>query len=327
MERSDRKLEDRSLLDSLLPPRGKILASRIYIKSIYLDTQITMKFSKIGIIIGTQKGGTSSLFYYLSQHPQISESTIKETNFFVKDSQWSKGIDYYESLYEWEPSKHAIALEASPNYTYTFDNLGKVIQRMKTVDFRYKFIYIMRDPVQKIESMRKQGVYQGWYANQLKRETSHSLPSNVIESVSYAAIVDTFTTNFSREQILLLKTDELKKDLLSGTLRDKLCPFLEIDSSFEFPLGKILNSQNSYRNDTIWHYLRELKYLKSLKMIFPASLTNKARGILAKPLKQDQATVAPLTDAQKEFIRVSLKDDSRRLETEYGVDISNWDLN
>ncbi|EKU99908.1 sulfotransferase domain protein [Leptolyngbya sp. PCC 7375] len=287
-----------------------------------------MKFSKISIIIGTQKGGTSSLFNYLSQHPQVSNSKMKETDFFLKDAKWCKGIDYYENLYAWDLNKHLTALEASPNYTRSLNNVRKVIQRMKTVDIRYKFIYILRDPVQKIESMRKQGIYQGWYAKQLARETPDSLPLNVIESVSYAAIVDAFTRNFSREQILLLKTDELKKEVISMTLKHKICPFLAIEPSFEFSLGKIHNSKNSYRTDTIWHYLREARYLNPIKNIFPDSIKNNARHVLAKPLmNQDQGKVPPLTDAQKDFIRATLKDDSHRLETEYSLDISNWDLN
>lgn len=286
-----------------------------------------MKFNKISIIVGTQKGGTTSLFYYLSQHPQISESKMKETNFFLKDNKWCKGIDYYESLYEWNPDRHAMALEASPNYTHTLNRARTAIQRMKTVDIEYKFIYVLRDPIQKIESMRKQGVYQGWYSNLLAMETPDSLPTEVIESASYAAIIDIFKDNFSIDQILLLTTDELKSEIISSTLRDKVYPFLEVENSFKFSADKIHNSRNSYRTDTIWHSLRESGYLKPIKNIFPNAIKNKARDVLAKPLNQDKGKVLPLTDAQKDFIRTALKHDSRRLEIEYGLDISNWDLN
>ena len=34
------------------------------------------------LIIGAQKAGTSALFYYLKQHPQIYMSPIKEPHFF-----------------------------------------------------------------------------------------------------------------------------------------------------------------------------------------------------------------------------------------------------
>jgi hypothetical protein len=34
------------------------------------------------MIIGTQKGGTSSLFYYLKQHPKLIVPKVKELSFF-----------------------------------------------------------------------------------------------------------------------------------------------------------------------------------------------------------------------------------------------------
>ena len=254
-----------------------------------------MIFSRIGIVIGTQKGGTTSLFHYLSQHPQVAASKVKETDFFLRDERWEKGIDHYESLYEWNPERHFTAFEASPNYTFSLDNARKVIQRMKTVEVDYKFIYVLRDPIKKIESMRKHGTYKGWYAPHLKQETPNSVPPTVIESVKYAAILDAFVNSFSREQILLIKTSDLKSEHISSTLSEKVCPFLEIDPSFEFATEKTYNTQNSYRNDTIWHALRESNYLNPIKNVFPDVIKNKARNLLTKPLKKDNKVPA-LTD-------------------------------
>ncbi|MEL6162014.1 MAG: sulfotransferase domain-containing protein [Cyanobacteria bacterium J06627_32] len=284
-----------------------------------------MKFNKIGIVIGTQKGGTTSLFHYLSQHPQVAESKVKETDFFVKDDRWSKGIDHYESLYEWDAEKHVTAFEASPNYTFSVENARKVIQRMKTVDVSYKFIYVLRDPIQKIESMRKHGTYKGWYAPHLKQETPDTLPPTAIESVKYAEILDIFVDSFSKAQVLLLKTDDLRSEHISSTLSDRICPFLEIDPSFNFSTEKTYNTQNSYRNDTIWHALRESNYLNPIKNVFPEVIKNRARNLLAKPPKKDK--VPALTDGQKAFIRAALRDDSLRLKNKYSLDMSNWDMN
>ncbi len=44
------------------------------------------------IIIGTMKGGTTSLHYYLSQHPEIFMSKQKELNFFIKERNWRRGL-------------------------------------------------------------------------------------------------------------------------------------------------------------------------------------------------------------------------------------------
>jgi hypothetical protein len=47
------------------------------------------------IIIGAQKGGTTSLFSYLSQHSQIRPSIKKEINFFSQN--FHRGLPWYRA--------------------------------------------------------------------------------------------------------------------------------------------------------------------------------------------------------------------------------------
>jgi len=53
--------------------------------------------SKHFFILGAAKCGTSSLYYYLDQHPEILMSTPKETLFFEKE--YHQGVDYFRSKY------------------------------------------------------------------------------------------------------------------------------------------------------------------------------------------------------------------------------------
>jgi len=52
------------------------------------------------IVVGSAKCGTSSLHYYLDQHPEVHVSRPKELNFFVGDqspaaqwTNWHRGVD------------------------------------------------------------------------------------------------------------------------------------------------------------------------------------------------------------------------------------------
>jgi len=308
-----------------------------------------MSISEYCLIIGTQKGGTSSLFAYMAQHPQVIPSQVKETNFFSEDPQWKKGLDYYKSLWEtsFQPADIAgdvVALEASPNYTNSLQEAATVVQRVKAAETKmaaanFKFIYVLRDPLQKIVSMRKQGVYQGWYEPLLAQETPATVPPETLEPARYAEIIDIFVEGFSREKILLLSIDELRPEGDSVATMVRICEFLGIDPTFEFSLEKIHNSQNSYRQDTFWHLLRSSKSLAPLKGLFPDALKNKARALLSKPVAipvlgatavktssrdAPPSVVPPLTDAQKGFILEALKGDRQRLTHEYNVDVSAW---
>ncbi len=70
------------------------------------------------LIIGAQKAGTSSLFYYLSMHPQIKNSYKKEIHYF--DKNYHNSINWYKQFF---PLKFFINNttkigEATPNYLY-----------------------------------------------------------------------------------------------------------------------------------------------------------------------------------------------------------------
>ncbi|MCC7515712.1 MAG: sulfotransferase domain-containing protein [Pseudomonadales bacterium] len=65
------------------------------------------------LIIGTQKGGTSSLYSALVQHPQILRATRKEVHFF--DQHYGRGYPWYLKQFP-ECSDKQITGEASPFY-------------------------------------------------------------------------------------------------------------------------------------------------------------------------------------------------------------------
>lgn len=124
------------------------------------------------IIIGAAKSGTTSLYHYLAQHPQILRSIYptkiteslfnnpndpiafmgKEINFFSVF--YENGIEWYRNQF---PSKKPdlITGEASPNYMY-FSNI--VSKRIKQHYPNIKLIVILRNPIDAIFSIYKMEV-------------------------------------------------------------------------------------------------------------------------------------------------------------------------
>ena len=51
------------------------------------------------LIIGAQKAGTTSLYQYIKQHPDVYFSEIKEITYFVVDKYYQKGIEYFHSFF------------------------------------------------------------------------------------------------------------------------------------------------------------------------------------------------------------------------------------
>src|SRR5579885_2579069 len=77
------------------------------------------------LIIGTQRGGTTSLYHYLQAHPCLQATTTKEVHFF--DRKYHKGLLWYRGHFPtvWEKA-HAqqvqkqafVTGEASPSYLF-----------------------------------------------------------------------------------------------------------------------------------------------------------------------------------------------------------------
>jgi hypothetical protein len=77
------------------------------------------------LIIGTMKGGTTSLYHYLLTHPQIAAATRKEVHFF--DKNFHRGIAWYRTQFpsliqcdmaETRQGQRVITGEATPNYLF-----------------------------------------------------------------------------------------------------------------------------------------------------------------------------------------------------------------
>ena len=96
------------------------------------------------IIIGVQKGGTTSLYNYLIQHPQIARAAQKEIHYF--DLNFDKTPDWYYSQFpQPESGEHQLTGEASPYYIFH----PRVAQRIHDLCPKVKIIALLRNPVER----------------------------------------------------------------------------------------------------------------------------------------------------------------------------------
>jgi hypothetical protein len=180
------------------------------------------RITDFALIIGAMKAGTTSLFDYLVAHPQIARCRPKEPNFFGSPKKWHKGREWYESLWpDYDPTRHAYALEASTHYA-KHPMHEEAARRIAGFDARFKFLYIVRDPVARIESHIAHNIAEG-------RITLESYPKRVPHAVNisrYAFQLDRFRKAVGQE-VLVLDFDELKDD--PQRLLRRCTDFLGID--------------------------------------------------------------------------------------------------
>lgn len=115
-----------------------------------------MSFPPEVYLIGTQKAGTTSLAYLLSQHPDICVARTKEPHFFT--TYLYRGLDWYKGNFS--NYENSVCLDASTTYAMAplSENNSKkgrlqgVPQRIHSISSNAKFIYLLRDPIERTYS-------------------------------------------------------------------------------------------------------------------------------------------------------------------------------
>lgn len=98
------------------------------------------------IIIGTQKGGTSSLFEYMLQHPAVEGSFIKEVQFFT-ERHWI-GERGYRSFFPIRKKKTLHVIESTPLYLFSPEAPRRIHALIPDV----KMVALLREPVERAYS-------------------------------------------------------------------------------------------------------------------------------------------------------------------------------
>ncbi|MEM7591700.1 MAG: sulfotransferase [Cyanobacteria bacterium P01_A01_bin.83] len=111
------------------------------------------------IIGGTTKAATTSLYFYLSDHPQVNGSTLKETRFFLDldypispiAAKWTDGIEKYQEFFPKQKKGNSLHLEASPDYLYSVGTPQRIKQLLPDA----KIVFLLREPISRIISWYK----------------------------------------------------------------------------------------------------------------------------------------------------------------------------
>lgn len=181
------------------------------------------------IIIGTMKGGTTSLYHYLASHPDVVPSAMKETDFFLGKRNFSKGLDWYESQFR---GQSTYAFEASPNYTKRHLFPG-VAERMHSVLPAAKLIYVLRDPLQRVLSHYVHNYAHG-RENQSLSVALAGPENNYLLTSRYFFQLQAFLDYYPAEQILLIESEALNQT--PAAVVDRVFTFLGISPDYDSSL-------------------------------------------------------------------------------------------
>lgn len=267
----------RDIVRRLLPDRGLRLLRRAE-RELSVRPRIWNGEGELPdfIIAGAQKSGTTSLYNYLIQHPDVKPSLFKEVHFF--DVNYSQGINWYRAFFPEcsEESPAQITGEASPYYMFH----PLVADRMQEQIPEVKLLFLLRDPIERAYSHyqhnRRKGreplsFYQAVNREEKRLKGEKYRVQQGTGNVSlahrhysyksrgrYLEQIERFDQKFDRDQMLVLFSQELLSR--PDETMEKVFSFLDLSPE---DLDYQLHNQGDYKeiSDKSRSYLED--YFKS----------------------------------------------------------------
>lgn len=289
------------------------------------------------LIIGAAKSGTTSLYHYLRQHPQVYLSPVKEPAFLAfgeSDPHFDgpgdmqlisiTNLEDYQKLFTGGAHKKAIG-EASVVYLYN----PQTPERIRQIIPHAKLIAILRQPAERAFSHFLMNVRNGpehlsdfsealraeperkrqnWHPHWFYRERGY-----------YYRQLSRYYAMFPVEHIQIFLYEDLQNSPLE--LMRAIFRFLEVDDTFTPDVGRKHNRGGKFpRNRYLLAYLRSHSLKNFFKQVLhPALYQNLSKYVLNGLLKKTQLSPelrAELTDGYRE--------DILSLQKLIGRDLTSW---
>jgi hypothetical protein len=284
------------------------------------------------LILGAQKSGTTSLFNYLGQHPEVYTSPVKEPHFLDYGGESETGpsrspnppiksFGEYEKLFDGVRNEKAVG-EATPTYLY-LPGSPVLIKRLLP---DAKLIAVLRDPTERAYSAYQHAVRNGReplrsFAAALAEEDRRVLegwpPRYHYRSRGfYHAQLSRYLDLFDRERVRVYLFEDLRNDPL-GMIGD-IFDFLGVSADFTPDVSTRYSRTGIPRSRAVGALAKRLRRpTPALKRVVPFGARQWIKGrVFVKAPPMDPAVRQELVEAYREDV-VALGD-------LLGRDLSAW---
>ena len=293
------------------------------------------------IIIGAPKGGTTSLYHYLRQHPQIHMGVLKDSHFFLHDGgsprmggpsdkhrerEMLKTWSAYQRQFQAARAEQ-ISGEIGVRYLDSAAACRAIRRRLPEV----RLIVILRQPVDRAYShyrmYRRNGSEPCATFEQALADEPRRLQEGWFRALHqhlgyYHRHLRPYFEQFPREQIRVFLFDDLQADP-HGLMRD-LFGFLGVDPDFRPDMTTRFNRAGEIANPVLrWAWSASRGLRSRATPLVPVQL----RGRMVAWIARRPVTPHP-TERLNGQTRLALLDayreDIRQLSALIGRDLSHW---
>ncbi|UJS18253.1 MAG: sulfotransferase domain-containing protein [Candidatus Jettenia sp.] len=211
-----------------------------------MKTELNVKDYRYLIIGGTTKAATTSLFFYLKDHPQICAANRKETRFFLDADypvpsrskyRFEDGLDKYEQFYI-HCTNMNVRMEATPDYLYSQGTPQKIKQSLPEA----KIVFILREPASRLISWYKFAKQNNFLPEKITFDKYIKLQLEydgkdkkdqyllALEQGRYSVYLNSYINLFGNNRILVVFYEDLSNNPMS--VLKEICSFVGIAPEF-----------------------------------------------------------------------------------------------
>jgi hypothetical protein len=286
------------------------------------------------IVIGAAKAGTTALYWYLSEHPAVFMSPVKETNFFAY------GRDARGNLLYGDPEVHHFPIQTMAEYERLFEQAGgaaavgeaspiylecpQAAERIRAAVPSARIIASLRQPVERAYSdylmhLRHRGQRLD-PARDLTAAAPWAAPDSRWMQVSrYHAQIERYYAAFPRSQIHVSLFDDLRRDvvgLVQGVYR-----FIGVDPGF-VPDVQTPHAIGGLPASRLLERMLTNRAVGSvIKPLLPTGAANWVRRMRARNLKKPPSLPPEL---RRELTDRIFRDDIARTAQVIGRSLDHW---
>lgn len=281
------------------------------------------------IVIGAPRSGTTSLFFYLKQHPEIFLPKRKELHYFSSNllfenvagpgdrdalggicATWEEYISYYSSA-----DDELIVGEISPSYLYFCEVSECIREKLGEV----KIIASLRNPVEKAFShyqwlKRTERETLSFY-DALMAETQRQAQGwgdmwRYAEGSLYADRIKKYLSVFGTKNVKIILAEELFTT--PDKVMEALLAFLSVDTKFVLDTSISYNRSGQQRSQLIVNFFSKPNRLREfMKQFIPPAIRAKVRMTI---LDANTAEKEIMDKESEEYLKSYFHEDILRLE-------------
>lgn len=277
------------------------------------------------IIGGAIKGGTTSLNYYLKQHPDVFMSRFKEPRYFAyepdnPDHVEGRGLRFpirtlesYAALFEEVTNEKAVG-EASPHYLRS----PAAPQLIKETIPDVQLIFSLRHPVKRAYSSYWHKVRLGLEERPVEDALSEN--DQAVLHGLYNQSLRAWYDRFDPAQIKIILFEDLVRDGL-GVFAD-ICRYIGVDDTF-VPDMTTRNKGGAMKHERLGRFYERIKTHPLRQAINPL-VPERVRLKMASSRDQNLEEPPPMPEAIVRRLNTFYRNDIEELEELIQRDLSVW---